>query len=1366
MYPKKWWLLYLLLACATSAFAQGDDRVVFRHLNKKDGLAQSSVFAIAQDSLGFLWFGTRGGLSKYDGYRFRFYKSDTITGSTGYDIRTLYVDPLSRVLWVGSLSSLSRYEKTTDSFTTYHHQRGNKTSLTSGAVRCVFRDRSGGLWAGTSRGLNRFDEQTDSWTRFFPGGENSEVPANNITFITEDETGGLRVGTRAGLFRLENYGETSQPGSSLGAHAGAKFVLEASIGHTHLTSGVWDAAGDLWVGTFSNGILRWNPETRTVVRYDHNKNDVTSLSHDNVRSLTIDKAGALWAGTFNGLNRLPPGDSTFARYQNTGNESGGLLDNSIRSLLVDRTGSLWVGTYYSGVHHLDERYNRFTNFRYNANRNSLSGNVVSSFAEATNGNLWIGTEGAGLNLQDVKTGQFYNYRATEDEPNSLSGNNVKKLLRDGDYLWIGTFRAGLNRLDTRTRRFSHYRHDPQDANSLASDNVYGLHREGNLLWVLTFGGGLDVLDLSNGKIHHYPHDAEDVNTISTPETRVITKSKDGTFWIGTEKGLNRVLTGADGFPTSFERLFPSEKIYSIHEDNQGRLLLGTFNSGLFRYDPNLKTTDRFTTEDGMPGNTVFGILETEDGMIWLSTDNGLSRFDTGRSSFTNYDYSHGLENLEYNFNAYQRARNGELLFGGLNGFTRFNPSGLKPNTFVPPIVITSLQLNNQEEKISPSGGVLTRTINDTKALTFRYDEAAFTVQFAALDYFSPENNRYAYTLQGLDRDWNYTTGESEASYTIQREGDYTFLLKAANSDGLWNPEVRRLVIRVLPPPWRSWWAYLIYAALIGLTVYSLIHFLRLRHKVQLQEIEKKQQAELMEMKLRFFTNITHEFRTPLTLIHGPLQQLLQSRTNSEKVGRQLSLIDRNARRLLNLVNQILTFRKLVTDHEPLSISKSPFAPFLDSILDSFRGAARLRNIELEFIDQIGDSELWLDHGKIEKVFFNLLSNAFKFTPDGGRISVKVEEQDAQVIVRIKDSGPGVDPALKTEIFKRFYEKSTARQSALKSSGIGLAISRQMIVLHQGDIYVKDSASGEAGGAEFVVELRKGKAHFEQQDFEEVVFVPPVKDEVADLRLSPLPSLAPAAAPTGKLPMVLVVDDNADIRTYVRSIFEDDYLVIDADSGVTGLEQARKALPDIIISDVMMPEMDGLAFCHAVKTDLPISHIPIILLTARAAEPFRIEGLRTGADDYLTKPFHPEELQLRVRNIIRFRKKAREKFARVLSLDPGEVSITNADEQFLEQAISIVEKHMGNYDFKVGDFATHLAISRSLLFTKLKALAGMTPNNFVKSIRLKRAGQLLKSGQYNVSQVAYEVGFKDPKYFRRCFKEHFNELPSSYGKQAG
>ena len=1353
VFPRGW--ILVVLCCPLWLLAQNGTGVRFRQLGKKDGLSQSSVFAMAQDSLGYLWFGTRGGLNKYDGYRFTVYSEAAATmGPAGNDVRTLYVDPRTRALWVGTLAGLSRYDAAPDSFRVYQHRTGDPTSLTDGAVRAIYRDRRGRLWVGTSRGLSRYRPASEDFETFYPGKPGEEAPENHISFITEDPQGQVLLGTANGLYRLIDQPAEATP---------PRILPVGGLGSISLTAGAWDHSGNLWLGTFRDGVLRWTPTTGRLGYFTHDPDDPASLSHNGVRTLSVTPAGDLWVGTFAGLNLLRAGETSFVHYQNPDDAHGGLLDHSIRSLLIDRSGSLWVGTYYGGVHHLDERYNNFSNYHYLPHRNSLSWKVVSSFAETPDGDLYIGTEGGGLNLLDHATGRFTHYRPDPDDPQSLSGSNVKQLLLDEQQLWVGTFRAGLDRLDTRSGAFTHYRHQP-NANSLASDNVYGLHREGDLLWILTFGGGLDLLDLRSGTFRNYAHREGDSLSISTNETRVILRSRDGTFWIGTEKGLNRATTDSAGYPVAFRTVLPREKIYALHEDRHGTIWLGTFSSGLYAYDPATNTRRQFTTADGLSGNTVFGILEAEDGKLWISTGNGLSQLDRQTKTFTNYDYSHGLDNLEYNFNAYHQLRSQELLFGGLNGFTRFDPARINQNEFVPPVVLTGLRQNNEEVPIGPDR-LLQRPIEETEALTFAYGEADFTLRFAALDYFSPENNRYAYMLEGLDRDWNTGVGVTEVAYNIQREGEYTFLLRGANSDGVWNPVTRRLSIRVLPPPWRTWWAYLAYLLTVGGLLYALVHVLRLRHRVQLQAVAQRQQDELLEMKLRFFTNITHEFRTPLTLILGPLRQLVQAPGHSAETGRQLGLITQNAQRLLSLVNQVLTFRKLATDHEPLRVSQTDAPAFLSAIVDSFREPARLRGIRVDLVNTAGPLDLWLDAEKMEKVFYNLLSNALKFTPDGGSIRVRLEAREEWATVRVMDTGPGVAPELRDDIFRRFYEKSVGHQSTIKGSGIGLAISRQMVYLHHGKLDVAGAPSDPAyPGAEFVVALRRGSAHFGRQDIREAPLLPPTE-------------LPPAAPPEAVLPVaatarsastaqtLLVIDDNAEIRDYVGSIFTGSYRVLSAACGRSGLALARAELPDLVISDVMMPEMDGIALCQAIKTDLEISHIPVILLTARTAEPYRLEGLRTGADDYVTKPFHPEELALRVHNMLSARRAAREKFARVVSLDPAEVTITNADEQFLEQALRTVEEQMGNYDFKAEDFATRLTVSRSLLFTKLKALTGQTPNNFVKTIRLKRAAQLLETGQLTVSEISHAVGFRDPKYFRRCFKEQHGVVPSAYEQHA-
>lgn len=1349
-------IIIFLTVLFTFCALQGQNEGAFRQLSKKEGLSQASVFAIAQDSSGFIWFGTRDGLNKYDGYQFYVYRSDTLTNSiASNDIRILFTDRKDKTLWVGTNSGLSKYRSGTDDFTTFRYTESDSTSISCDIIRCLFRDSKNRLWIGTGDGLNLFEN--NKFGRFFFTERNpSSLSGNDIKAITEDQSGNLWFGTTDGLYVLRATNSSD--------YQFERIDPQLNLSDTHIKCLLEDSKNNLWIGTNMGGVNYWNRSTGTITTYLPNKSDPNSLSHMTTRSMVLDKKGRLWVGTFEGLNLFKEKENKFVRFGKNDLNFGGLSDESIHSCFRDKRGSLWFGTYYGGVNHFDENNNQFTNFIYAPYGKGLSSDIVSSFAEDEKGNLWVGTEGGGLNYYDRYSQKFSNYKFASDQKEGISGNNVKQLLLDKEGLWIGVFEGGLNYFDLKNKKFTHFKNIENDPNSLSNNNVYGLLREGDKLWILTYGGGLNILELGSQEFRHYTHEPDDGTSISSNLARVVLKTNDRTIWIGTEGGVNKVLLDEEGFPKSFQSFLSDKKIYSLQEDYQHQLWIGTISDGLFRLDPQSGHLDHFTEKDGLPGNTIFGILEDSNRQLWLSTSNGLSKFDPEKKTFSNFNYSNGLENSEYNFNAYYKTKQGDFLFGGMHGFTLFSPNNIQPNTFVPPVVFTNLKQNNKVVKIGDEAQPLTHALNETDKITFKYNEANFSIGFAALDFFSPENNRYAYLLEGLDQGWTYTTGDNEATYTIQRAGSYTFRLKGANSDGVWNPNERRLEIVVLPPPWRSWLAYLIYLTILGMLIFGVVRFFRLRHSVQLQKIEKQKQEELHEVKLRFFTNITHEFRTPLTLIMGPLKELIEKKEYPEKFGETLSQMDRNAQRLLNLVNQVLTFRKLATDHEPMQIGKENIVHFLEEIFLPFRETAHLRKIDYQFDAASKEILAWYDSDKLERVFFNLLANAFKFTPDEGSIKMSIVENDENIVITVEDSGKGIPEALHHQIFKRFYEKANSERSTIKGSGIGLAISRQMVELHQGDISVGTSV--QKGGAIFTVEIPKGHEHFKDEEIlNELTQVETMRHYapiLSKIDSSPIiDDLSANKALDKDLPLVLIVEDNPEIRNYIVRIFSKEYRLITAKTGVEGLRKTKKEHPQLIISDVMMPEMDGITFCGKLKTDIEISHIPVILLTARTASLFKIEGLEIGADDYITKPFNPEELRLRVRNIIRARQKAKEKFARTLNFDPKEIKITSADETFLENAMQIAEDNIENYEFNVQTFADQLAVSRPLLFTKLKELTGQTPNNFMKTIRLKRAAQLLKTQKLNVSEVAYKVGFKDPKYFRKCFKAHFHVSPSEF-----
>ena len=938
---------------------------------------------------------------------------------------------------------------------------------------------------------------------------------------------------------------------------------------------------------------------------------------------------------------------------------------------------------------------------------------------------------------------------------------------DGDKLWIGTFNGGLNWLDLNTKIFHRIPTQPTKENLYTTQqNIYRIAKEDNRLWLALHGGGLNVLELEEKNTYAYTHNKLNNNTLSSNLVRTVIVTTGGTIWVGTSDGLNKVIPNQKELPQLFEHHLPNKKIYTLQEDSNENLWIGTLSNGLYCLPKNDTLFQHFMIKDGLPGHSILGILEDEKGLIWLSTNNGISKFNFSDKHFTNYNYSDGLENIEFNFNAFCKLQSGAMLFGGTKGFTIFQPNAILPTEFTPPVVLTQLKVQNQIQEPSKSG-ILTKALNETTHITLPYDKTSISIAFAALDYFSPNNNLFSYKLEGLDKEWITSSGKTEATYTIQKSGNYLFRLKAGNSDDVWNPKEKQLKIIALPPPWKSTFAYFLYSLIVLGLGFAVFRFLRLRHRLRLEQLTKEKQQELHEMKVRFFTNITHEFRTPLTLILGQLEELTNFGANlNGNASSKLVSVKKNANRLLNLVNQLLTFRKLETDHIKIKAEQRDIVDFLDEIVQSFQNTAIDRGINLSINSPESNILVWFDYDKLEKVFFNLLSNAFKFSPDESEIRVSVEAKKQAVLVSIRDQGKGVSKDLHEQIFKRFYESEIPFKRSIKGSGIGLVISKQMVELHAGTIEV-DSKKGQ--GATFIVRLPLGNQHFKKDELMNAPSAIIEKIPVKSLKyIKPsFPPLATSGPSEEKPPIpnealkLLLVEDNQEILQYIASIFTDEYEIKTALNGKTGVKIAAKFQPDLIISDVMMPEMNGIEFCNFIKKDLRTSHIPIILLTANVTQEIKLNGLEIGADDYVTKPFDPKELKLRVKNLANARINLRNKFSRILNLSPTEITVTSADEEFLKNAMDIIEKHIENVNFSVVQFASELAVSRPLLFTKLKAITNQTPNNFIKSIRLKRAAQLLKQKKINVSEVAYKVGFKDPRYFSKCFQKEFQQTPSQF-----
>jgi signal transduction histidine kinase/DNA-binding response OmpR family regulator len=855
------------------------------------------------------------------------------------------------------------------------------------------------------------------------------------------------------------------------------------------------------------------------------------------------------------------------------------------------------------------------------------------------------------------------------------------------------------------------------------------------------GGGLNKFDKKEEKFYSYKHDPNNPNSISNNLVSTIYQDKNGVLWIGTEGG-------------GLNRLVPSDKE---------------------EFPP---TFIQYRQKDGLSNDFVYGILEDKHHNLWLSTKNGLSKFNPDAvddkgiampSAFRNYYAYDGFQDNEFTFGSNFKNSKSEMFLGGPNGFNAFYPDSLKENLTIPPVVITDFKVLNKNYDLDTS-------ITEIDKIILSHNENFFSFEFAVLDYIAPEKNNYAYKLDGLENDWNYVDNRNFAHYTNLSPGKYVFRVKGSNNNGIWNEEGTSIRIIITPPWWKSWWAYVSYVCLL----FGLIYFVRryelnrqyLKHSWKLKQMEADKFQEIDRMRSRFFANISHEFRTPLTLIKGPVQQML-SKDFKGNIEKQYQMILRNTNRLMQLINQLLDLSKLESGQIKLRTSPEDIIPLMKGLAQSFESLSNQRNITLQFQSYENKIIAYIDRDKFEKIIVNLLSNAFKFTPEGGKIIVdfgmpKVELKTNSKIatISISNSGPGIPAERLDKVFDRFYKADESYTKDSEGTGIGLALTKELVELHHGEIKVKSEAGK---GATFTIHLPLGKKHLLP---EEIIPEPTEissKTEMDSIEFEPLLSSETKVETTSHQgvkdsPTLLIVEDNPDMRDYMHGCLESCYSIREAENGEKGIQQALRYSPDLIISDIMMPKMDGFQFCAKIKTDERTSHIPVILLTAKASGESKIEGLETGADDYLTKPFDTRELQVRIKNLIEQRRQLQEKFRRGIIVQPGDIAVTSIDEQLLQRAINAVENNISDPAFDTAAMAKEVGASRMLLHTKLKALTGQSTGEFIRTLRLKRAAHLLQQGYGNVSQVAFDVGFQSLSYFAKTFRKQFGQSPSHYASQ--
>ncbi|MNK13741.1 Sensor histidine kinase TodS [compost metagenome] len=1356
----------LLIVIFNCFFMRSFAQLSFDHLSVTNGLSQSTVLSICKDSRGYMWFGTRDCLNRYDGRGVKIYHTNPDDPSTISSEDYIYalLEDKKQNLWIGTQNGLNRYIPEKDAFERIPYNQNDPNSISDKIVLSIFSDSKGKIWFGTNLGLSMLENAASrKFKRFF---QKDGLAGNSIYAVFGDRKGNIWVGTTEGLTRMSlkngKYTFTTFRNNPADLN---------SISGNFIRTIVEDKQGRIWIGTEADGLNLFIPESASFKRFKYNPAEPHGLSNNIVRKVTVSKKGDLWVATMNGLNILNPHTLRFTDFKHDSDNRKSLSDNSIKDIYEDNQGSVWVGTNFGGVNVTHSNTIPFTVYKYNKYKNSISSDIISVIEGDEKGNLWIGTEGHGLNYFNTKTGEFKKYVNDARDPGSLGNNTIKAIYRDRkNRIWIGLFQGGLELFNPNTGTFKHYKPDPMNPRALSFGYVSSIAEDdqGRLL-VGTSSKGLNVFnpEQENFSVISDVPTSSGLRLSSSYIRFAYTDSKKN-LWVGTPRGLNLLKYQSKQFELFFKGSskdsLKSGQVNCIREDQQGNIWVGSLRGGLSLYHPKTNSFTTYTKANGMASDNIIDILEDNEGNLWLSTDRGLTKFDKQRKFFKNYNITDGLPANEFNVNSAYKDKSGKLYFGSYNGLVSFTPRDIKVNTHVPKIVFSGLKLFNKPVAINGPDHLLNQDISFTKEITFSAGQNIFTIDFLALSYIQPGRNKYAYKLEGFEKDWNYVNIPS-ATYTNLPSGKYRFLVKASNNDGLWNENPASLEIRILPPMWRTWWAYLLYFIAGSALLYFILRFSRRQQRLEselyYEHLNNERQQELYQMKLDFFTRISHEIRTPLTLIFAPLEKLINLTKENNTVNQQLTGIKRNTDRLLRLISELLDFRKIETGNAKLQVSEQELVSFCRGIYDAYESLAEIKNIDYSFSSTEPQIQVYFDVSQMEKVFFNILSNAFKYTPDGGKISFAIYLENEQVKVVIADTGIGIPIEAQDKIFTNFYQVKSRAVTA-EGWGIGLALVKNIVDLHKGEISVSSvpAIAGEGGETSLTVVLLLGKAHFTE---EEMLNRDRIMTAVGDVAISTIAEADEEreSIPGEKKYTILVVEDNDELRGFIVQSLQNTYHILEGLNGREGWEMAIAHVPDVIISDVTMPEMDGLELCARLKKEERTSHIPVIILTAMASQLHLVNGLEAGANIYITKPFSIQVLELSIRNILQGREELKQKYMRQVMLTPRRLETESPEDKFLNRLMLVIEENMEDPDFNVGSLVEDIGMSQTVLYKKIKAITGLSITDFIKSQRLKRAAQLLSEDKLSISEVAYSVGFNDRKYFSKEFRKQFGVAPSDY-----
>lgn len=1355
--------LFYLLYLSMPLYAQQE--INFTTLNTKNGLSSNTVNTVIQDTRGLIWIGTADGLNKFDGTNFTTYTHNALnSNSIPSNIITCLLEDRSGRIWVGtSGGGLAYYTPKLDVFTVLNSD-GAKRKQDQFNVKALYQDRDGRIWVGTFGGYRIIDPKTlkveSIQIKTTPESESKELAV--LSFF-EDKCQHMWVGTNNGLLQIDLRSKHKK----LFLHDPSDLN---SISDNGVRVIVTDRKGHIYFGT-NKGLNLLMPDHKSFSHFSRSVQNKGTLAEDIIYSASLIPDGSLWIGTEDGVGVFDPQRKVFSTIRPDKRRAFSLSNKSIRSIYLANSGIIWLGTYQGGLNKYDPNLALFNLQRSSPfDPKGLSAPIVTSFAQLTKNGFFVGTDGGGLHYFHRETGLFdhITLKSRIDPTGSSLAILALELDRE-DKLWVGTYQNGLFLYDHQSGKTKHYL---SDQHGISQNDIFFVKQDSRgLVWIGTNGKGVNVYDPKNDKFSRYFNNGTGKYRLPLNGfMRSIAEDAQGNIWLGSNGTGLAVLdrkTSEFRVYNHANSALSDDVVFCILHDLRGNTWVGTNGGGINLLAHGGRKFIHLDESSGLANGIVYKILQDQNGMIWLTTDNGISSIDPHTKKIVNFGRSNGVQQSPFLVGSGLIASDGSLFFGGQDGFNYFTPSTLPPRPAAPKVILTELKVSNNLVSPGPKSPI-TEQIGYVKKILLDYGQN-FSISFAALNFSTPHQTHYAYRLQGLDKDWNNVGQENTAYYTNLDPGEYIFQVRASSSEGKWSAQLASVAVHIEPPFWRSLYAYGFYGIMIAAALFYSRHqgIQKIKNALAIEQgkidaqreidehrLEAQRMHALDNQKIKFLTNLSHEFRTPISLILAPVDKLVSSKLDPS-VASQVKMINRNARRLLNLVNQLLDFRKMEERELRLNLEKTDLVAFVYEAAESFRDLSDRKKISFLITSSISQLETLFDPEKMERIIFNLLSNAFKFTQEGGRVALgmhlegKPGEDNWKLILSIKDDGVGIPNASRDQVFDRFFTDNSQGKILNQGSGIGLSIVREFVELHGGEIALE---SEEGKGTAFVISF-------------------PVQEKAVVREMS-IPQLDQSDLPAGfgiksinpnseNRPTILLVEDNEEYRSYLKDALSDRYHIIEAANGREGWQKSLSAHPHLVVSDVQMPEMNGIILSQKIKGDKRTNHIPVILLTAMIAEDEQIRGLQSGANDYLTKPFNFEILNTKIKNLLLYNSSLKDVYSRQVKLEGSTMEVESSEVKFLTKVVQYIDQKLNDPELSVEDLSKHVGMSRGSLYHRILAITGLSPIEYIRSVKLDRALELLEKSDLNVAQIAYMTGFGTPSYFSRLFKSRYHQLPSEY-----